>query len=108
MALGHQSEQNSKCQSGRRPPLRITREGFGSAPLPRERKAVRQSPLLPPPVPDELRPIALFGGEQGGGEGLGQARVVEDEFRIEEFHESLKIPEKSNTYGIPFLTEVLS
>ena len=64
--------------------------------------------FLPPPVPDELRPTPFLGPEQGGGKGLGQARVVEDEFRIEAFHEILKIPEKSNTYGIPFLTEVLS
>jgi len=39
-------------------------------------------PLLPPPVPDELRPIPLLGGEQGGGEGLGKARVVETDAGI--------------------------
>src|SRR3546814_17588290 len=38
--------------------------------------------LLPPPVPDELRPIPFLGGEQGGGEGLRKARVIETDAEI--------------------------
>ena len=40
---------------------------------------------------------------------LAIAEAVDDGLgRIEEFHEILKIPEKSNTYEMLFLTEVLS
>ena len=38
--------------------------------------------LFPPPVPDELRPIPFLGRKQGGGEGLGKARVVEADAEI--------------------------